>query len=155
MKTDDINPKHTSQFLTGRRGYFKICACICDHIALYGESPAQDHSLGNFFICHLITSPYNRLSIWKPQTLECIEKQKRNQTSHWRVKQGVSLNYTSLNWPQAGEALTLSRIQMWWSRGWGPTARPDPQVESRQAGPAVSRCGGSVSVWPLWGLTPR
>ncbi|KAK2846991.1 hypothetical protein Q5P01_009990 [Channa striata] len=47
---------------------------------------------------------------------------------------------------QAGEALTLSRIQMWWSQGWGPTAKPDPQVKSRLAGPAVSRGGGTVSV---------
>lgn len=75
--------------------------------------------------------------IQKLQTLECKEKQKRNHGSHWRVKQGVSLNYTSLNWPQAGEALTLSRIQMWRSQGWGPAALADPQVESRQAGPAV------------------
>lgn len=81
---------------------------------------------------------------------------KRIQVGHWRVKQGVSLNYTSLNWPQAGEALTLSRIQMWRSQGWGPTAPPDPQVESRQAGPAVSSYGGGAdSVWPLRGCSPK
>lgn len=87
--------------------------------------------------------------MWR--TLECKGKQKRIQVSHWRVKQGVSLNYTSLKWPQAGEALTLSRIQMWWSQGWGPTAPPDPQVENRQAGPAVSgsSSAGLVTERPL------
>lgn len=73
-----------------------------------------------------------------------------NPASHPRVKQGVSLNYTSLDWPQAGEALTLSRIQMWWSQGRGPSAPADPQVVRRQTGPASSRCGRlSVSMTAL------
>lgn len=65
------------------------------------------------------------------------EKKKEidTKTSHRRVKQGVSLNYSSPSWPQAGEALTLSRIQMWWSPGcwwwrqWAPA--PPPPLQTR------------------------
>ena len=69
----------------------------------------------------------------KPRNVYMEEK--GNRTSRWRVKQGVSLNYTRLNWPQAGEALTHSRIQMWWSQGWGPMHGPTRPPSRKQTGP--------------------
>lgn len=65
---------------------------------------------------------------YKQHTIKATFKRGRwYQTGQRRVKQGVSLNYTSLSWPQAGEALTLSRIQMWRSQGWGPQPRQTPK----------------------------
>lgn len=64
-------------------------------------------------------------------------KKKKGPASHPRVKQGVSLNYTSLDWPQAGEALTLSRIQMWWSQGRGPISPCRPPSCAQTDGPCL------------------
>lgn len=64
-------------------------------------------------------------------------KKKKRPASHPRVKQGVSLNYTSLDWPQAGEALTLSRIQMWWSQGQGPISPGRPPSCAQTDGPCL------------------
>lgn len=131
---------------------FKRCLLLV--IKPYGKSLGSNKFPA---ICHFsaIVSTITCLNKTSNVGIYLMRIKSRDQTSHWRVKQGVSLNYKSLNWPQAGEALTHSRIQMWWSQGWGPLAPPDPRVESRQAGPAVSRRCGAVSVWPVRGRSSR